>query len=80
VTTAQRLFSLLLLLGVSAANAGCAGGETDTPVVRSDTLSQRQRDSVIGQSRLPGAQGVRGALDAADAAAARAAAADSIGM
>jgi hypothetical protein len=80
VAATQRAFGLLLLLGMSVATAGCAGGETDTPVVRSDTLSQRQRDSVIGQSRLPGAQGVRGALDAADAAAARAAAADSVGM
>jgi hypothetical protein len=77
---AQRAGGLVLFLCVSAASAGCAGGEPDTPVVRSDTLSQRQRDSVIGQSRLPGARGVRGALDAADAAAARAAAADSVGM
>ena len=34
-------------------------------------LTQRQRDSVIGESILPGAQGVRGALEAADTAAAR---------
>lgn len=34
-------------------------------------VTQRQRDSVIGESALPGAQGVRGALGAADSAAAR---------
>ncbi len=36
-----------------------------------DSLTQRQRDSVIGASRLPGAQGVRGALKVSDSAAAR---------
>jgi hypothetical protein len=69
----------MIVLGVSAVSAGC-GGAPEGTAIRTDTLSQRQRDSVIGESRLPGAQGVRGALDAADAAAARAAAADSIGM
>jgi hypothetical protein len=41
-------------------------------------MTQRQRDSTIAESRLPGATAVGRALDAADAAAARAAAADSI--
>ncbi len=36
-----------------------------------DSLSQRQRDSILGESALPGAQGVRGALRAADSAEAR---------
>ncbi len=43
-----------------------------------DTLTRRQRDSVIGASRLPGSQGVRGALQAQDSAAARQARVDSI--
>jgi hypothetical protein len=47
----------------------CASGDPDqTPA---DTLTQRQRDSVVGASGLPGARGVQGALDAADSAAAR---------
>ena len=33
--------------------------------------TQRERDSVLGASKLPGAQGVRGALRAADSADAR---------
>ena len=41
--------------------------------------TQRERDSVLGASKLPGAQGVRGALKAADSAAARNARLDSIG-
>jgi hypothetical protein len=50
---------------------------TDPPPDRAD-MTQRQRDSTIAESRLPGAPAVGRALDAADAAAARAAAADSI--
>jgi len=43
-----------------------------------DTLTRRQRDSVLGASRLPGAPGIRGALRAQDSAAAENARADSI--
>ena len=39
---------------------------------------ERERDSTIGASRLPGAQGVSGALRAADSAAARLAREDSV--
>jgi hypothetical protein len=41
--------------------------------------TQRERDSVLGASKLPGAQGVRGALRASDSAAARNARLDSVG-
>ena len=41
--------------------------------------TQRQRDSVIAASRLPGAHGVGSALRAADSATARAALAESVG-
>jgi hypothetical protein len=40
--------------------------------------SERERDSVIGASQLPGARAVRGALGAADSAAARRARIDSV--
>jgi len=40
--------------------------------------TQRERDSVLGASKLPGAQGVRGALMASDSAAARNARLDSV--
>jgi hypothetical protein len=39
--------------------------------------TERERDSVIGQSALPGAQGVQGALNASDSARARNAMLDS---
>jgi hypothetical protein len=44
-----------------------------------DSLTRRQKDSAIGASAIPGAQGVRGAMNAADSAAARTAAIDSTG-
>ena len=40
--------------------------------------TERERDSVIGASRLPGATGVRGALRAQDSAAAQNARLDSV--
>lgn len=41
-------------------------------------LTERQRDSAIGESKLPGAPGVTGALRVSDSAAARRAREDSI--
>ena len=66
----------LLLTGVVLATAACPGTETaDRP---DDPAARRARDSAVGASNLPGAQGVRGALDVADTAAAREARRDSI--
>lgn len=65
------LLALLLL-------PGCAADRGDEAAAR-DTLTRRQRDSVIGASRLPGAPGVRRAIEIADTAAARAGRLDSIG-
>lgn len=68
-----RLAGLSTLLLLSA----CAGdgGSRDAPA-----RSARARDSVIGASHLPGAQGVRGALRVSDSAAARRAREDSAGQ
>ncbi len=48
--------------------AGCAS-KPAAPVA--DSLTRHQKDSIIGQSRLPGAVGVKGALRLEDSAAAR---------
>lgn len=61
------------ILVAAALWAGCSA-ETPDPPERTD----RERDSLIGQSALPGARGVRGALAAADSASARNARLDSI--
>jgi hypothetical protein len=54
--------------------AACAG---ETGGNRRDTMTQRQRDSVLGQSGIPGAQGVTKALTASDSVKARNAQIDS---
>jgi len=51
------------------------GCNTDTPKT-STGRTERETDSVIGQSKVPGAQGVKRAMDAQDSARARAAAID----
>jgi hypothetical protein len=68
---------VLLLAAATALALACSSGEggSDTP---GDTLTRRERDSLIGESRLPGAQGVRGATRIADSAAARMRRLDSI--
>ena len=53
------LIAMLLIFG-----GGCAS-EPARPAP-----TGRERDSIIGQSKLPGAQGVRGAMRAGDTAAA----------
>lgn len=88
ILTALVLASLPLAAGCSPdGETGGAGTEAETTGAGNDAggaagpadpAARRQRDSVIGESRLPGARGVRGALDASDAAAARNAALDSL--
>jgi hypothetical protein len=63
----------IVAVGLLAALAGC--GES---AGRGGPIDERARDSTIGASQLPGAQGVRGALRTADSAAARRAREDSI--
>jgi hypothetical protein len=61
--------SLVLLL----TSAACS-----SPDDSKRPASERERDSVLGASRLPGATGVRGALRAQDSAAAQNARLDSV--
>ena len=71
----MRMRAAVLLFASSL--LGCADAQSDNALHR-DSLTQRQRDSVIANSKLPGAGGVKGALNAADAAAARQQALDTI--
>lgn len=64
----------LMGMGIALVVTGCSSQENKP----SRASSQRERDSILGASRLPGAQGVRGALGASDSAAARNARLDSI--
>lgn len=61
----------VICLGAAIVLAACGGGGDSAE-------SSQLSDSAIGQSRLPGAQGVEAALEAADSAEARRARLDSI--
>jgi hypothetical protein len=61
-----------LLILLLTAGACSSQKESNRPA------SQRERDSVLGASQLPGATGVRGALRAQDTAAAQNARLDSV--
>lgn len=63
----------ILLLSLLA-TACTSGHKTSTG------RTQREADSVIGQSKLPGAEGVQKAMSAQDTARARAAALDTVGQ
>jgi len=56
--------------------AGCGGQSGSSRAA--DTLTERQRDSMLAKSSIPGARGVGAALRAADSASARVRATDSV--
>jgi nitrous oxide reductase accessory protein NosL len=66
----------VISLAVAAALAACSDRAT-SPTQKGPALTQRQHDSVIGQSGLPGAMGVRSALRVSDSLDARRARIDS---
>lgn len=55
----------------------CGSGQSDQTVNR-DTLTQRQKDSILANSKIPNARAVGRAMNAADSASARALRADSV--
>jgi len=66
-------------LALAALVSGCTGGGQENQTVDRDTLTRRQKDSIVSEMPLPGAGAVGRAMDAADAARARAQAHDTIG-
>jgi hypothetical protein len=66
------LVSLVLL-------AACGGGKPEKSSAQpGDTLTERQRDSILAGSRIPGARGVGAAMRAADSTSAGVRATDTI--
>ena len=80
VETVMKSLLVLALVACAVCAAGCA--KKAQPPVVSVPLTERQRDSILARSALPGAQVVGRALDvsdkSADHAAAENAAADSL--
>ncbi len=65
------------LIVVLALLAACGGGRSGQSAA-GDTLNERQRDSMLARSRIPGARGVGAAMRAADSTSAGIRAADSV--
>jgi outer membrane biogenesis lipoprotein LolB len=71
----MRARSLTIALALLAA---CTSGKSAKSAADGDSLTERQRDSILAQSRIPGASGVGSAMRAADSASARIRATDSV--
>ncbi|GMR13878.1 MAG: hypothetical protein BMS9Abin29_2103 [Gemmatimonadota bacterium] len=57
----------ILCAGALMLILGCTPGETESrPMIDRDTLTRRQKDSIISTLPLPGARGVGAALRATD--------------
>jgi hypothetical protein len=69
----------MTVLGVFACGGGAGSSEEDGTETASDTLTRRQRDSLVSTMPLPGASGIGRAQEAADRARERAEVHDSIG-
>ena len=68
----------LLPLICSVLLAGCGGGDQAGAGSAADTLSRAERDSILGESSVPGGSAVGRALEASDIATERAAQMDTI--
>lgn len=63
---------LPILLILAIAGAACASEQPDqAQTVNRDTLTQRQKDSILANSRIPGASGVKRAMAVADSTSAQ---------
>lgn len=70
---ALSLGASCLVLTLAACPNG--GSNADSPA---DTMTQRQKDSIVGESSLPGAGGVKDMIEASDRQKARADRLDSL--
>jgi len=71
----MRAHVLTIVLALCAA---CSGGKSAKSAADVDSLTERQRDSILAQSRIPGARAVGSAMRAADSTSARVRATDSV--
>lgn len=61
-----RQLAVVLVLSLAA----CSGESSDKQAVNRDTLTQRQKDSILAKSSIPGASNVGRAMRAADSTSA----------
>ncbi len=75
----KNLAVIVAALSVSGVGLACGGGGNKADDATQDTLTRREKDSIISTLPVPGADAVGKALDAADAAKTRAERHDTIG-
>ena len=68
-----RRLSVIAFLAVA-----CGTGSNSSSKVNRDTLTERQKDSILAKSSIPGASAVGKAMNAADSTSARVTASDSV--
>ncbi len=70
---------MYLWLAVSALAIACGTGDANKqPAINRDTLNERQRDTILARSRIPGASGVGKAMRVADSTSAQVQSTDTI--
>lgn len=69
--------SILLVVSLCFV-ASCGGSSDSQQTVNRDTLTQRQKDSILANSKIPGARAVGNAMRAADSTSARVLRADTV--
>jgi hypothetical protein len=67
-----------ILVALTAAVVLGCGSDSARRTVDRDTLTQRQRDSILANSKIPGARGVGSAMRASDSISARVQRSDSL--
>ena len=73
----MRIYALSIILALLL--AACSGARPRTAgAAAGDSLTERQRDSILAQSKIPGARAVGKAMRVADSTSAGIRAADSI--
>jgi hypothetical protein len=70
----MRVSSFTLVVGLLVA----CGGQSGKSAAPGDTLTERQRDSILARSGIPGAAGVGSAMRAADSTSAHIRATDTV--
>lgn len=76
----STLVTALLLATACTGGAGTGKTPADSARKGADTLTRRQKDSVISQSTIPGAHAVGAAMRAADSTSAHINALDTVGQ
>lgn len=70
----MKAILLVVSIGVTL---GC-GSDTSSKTVNRDTLTERQKDSILANSKIPGARGVGSAMRASDSVGAHVQRVDSV--